>query len=79
MEDKIICLIIKICRTEEVKDMPDLDLFDSGLLDSLGLVALLVAIEEEFDVTIAPTELERDDINTVNKIIRQIVDRVKNA
>ena len=40
--------------------------------DSMGAIELLVGIETEFGVSIAPTEVEREEMNSVNKIIHQI-------
>ena len=55
-----------------MREERDIDLFDAGLLDSMAAIELLVAIEEEFGVQIAPTAVDRDEMNTVNKIIHQI-------
>ena len=38
----------------------------------MAAIELLVAIEEDFGVQIAPTAVDRDEMNTVNKIIHQI-------
>src|SRR5439155_22582003 len=37
---------------------PETDLVASGALDSLALVELLVAVEQEFSITFAPDELQ---------------------
>lgn len=42
----------------------------------MAAVELLVGIEEELGVSIAPTELPRDQMNTVNKIIAQVASRL---
>ena len=76
MEDKIVSLVADICDTDDVRDRRDLDLFEAGLLDSLGAIDLLIEIEEEFGVVIAPTELERSEMNTVNKIIERVRERL---
>ena len=57
-------------------DERDMDLFDEGLFDSMAAIELLVAIEEEFGVLIAPTEVEREDMNTVNLIIARVAERM---
>ena len=44
-------------------------------MDSLGLVELLVQIEENYNIIISPSEIERDDIETPNKIISLIKQR----
>ncbi|HEW6218827.1 D-alanine--poly(phosphoribitol) ligase subunit DltC [Streptococcus mitis] len=63
---------------EDVSDMMDEDLFDAGVLDSMGTVELIVEIENRFDIRVPVTEFGRDDWNTANKIIAGIVE-LKNA
>ncbi|VRR24785.1 D-alanyl carrier protein DCP [Streptococcus pneumoniae] len=53
---------------EDVSDMMDEDLFDAGVLDSMGTVELIVEIENRFDIRVPVTEFGRDDWNTANKI-----------
>ena len=59
---------------EDVSDMMDEDLFDAGVLDSMGTVELIVEIENRFDIRVPVTEFGRDDWNTANKIIAVIVE-----
>ncbi|HEV4654037.1 TPA: D-alanine--poly(phosphoribitol) ligase subunit DltC [Streptococcus pneumoniae] len=59
---------------EDVSDMMDEDLFDAGVLDSMGTVELIVEIENHFDIRVPVTEFGRDDWNTANKIIAGIVE-----
>lgn len=59
---------------EAVSDMMDEDLFDAGVLDSMGTVELIVEIENRFDIRVPVTEFGRDDWNTANKIIAGIVE-----
>ena len=63
---------------EDVSDMMDEDLFDAGVLDSMGTVELIVEIENRFDIRIPVTEFGRDDWNTANKIVEGIAE-LKNA
>jgi len=46
----------------------DVDLFESGLLDSWRLVVLLGALEAEFGVRVVMEEIEFDDFRTVGQI-----------
>ena len=46
----------------------DTDLFDSGVLDSLGFVELLLRLEQEFGVSVALDDLELDNFRTVGRI-----------
>lgn len=75
IEAQVIDLLADICD-DAVREERDIDLFDAGLLDSLAGIEVLVAIEEAFGVQIAPTEVERGDMNTVNKIIDRIAERL---
>ena len=63
---------------EDVSDMMDEDLFDAGVLDSMGTVELIVEIENRFDIRVPVTEFGRDDWNTANKIVAGIAE-LKNA
>ena len=63
---------------EDVSDMMDEDLFDAGVLDSMGTVELIVEIENCFDIRVPVTEFGRDDWNTANKIVAEITE-LKNA
>ena len=40
---------------EDVSDMMDEDLFDAGVLDSMGTVELIVEIENRFDIRVPVT------------------------
>ena len=55
----------------EVEDL-DLDVFESGLLDSLGLVALVAEIEERFGLRIPFETLEIDEFRTVRSLARVV-------
>lgn len=59
---------------EDVSDMMDEDLFDAGVLDSMGTVELIVEIENRFDIRVPVMEFGRDDWNTANKIVEGITE-----
>lgn len=63
---------------EDVSDMMDEDLFDAGVLDSMGTVELILELEEKFDIKVPVSEFGRDDWNTANKIIAG-VEELRNA
>ena len=60
--------IIEELFMEDVSDMMDEDLFDAGVLDSMGTVELIVELENRFDIRVPVSEFGRDDWNTANKI-----------
>jgi D-alanine--poly(phosphoribitol) ligase subunit 2 len=55
---------------------PECDLIESGLLDSLRLVELLLAIEANLGCRIAIDEIELDDLRSVRRIARLIEARL---
>ena len=76
IEQQIVDLVGEISGEDEVADERDLDLFEEEYLDSMAAIELLVAIKDEFGVSIAPTELEREEMNTVNKIVERVRERL---
>ena len=46
----------------------DTDLFESGILDSLAFVELLLHLEREFGVTASVDDLELENFKTVGRI-----------
>lgn len=76
MDEKILDLLAEICETDEIKDDMETELFESDLLDSLGFAEFLVELEEQFDIVISPSEVERDDIDTPEKILQLIHSRI---
>ncbi|HFX7427865.1 TPA: D-alanine--poly(phosphoribitol) ligase subunit DltC [Streptococcus pyogenes] len=63
---------------EDVSEMMDEDLFDAGVLDSLGTVELIVELESTFNIKVPISEFGRDDWNTVTKIV-QGVEKLQHA
>ena len=51
---------------------PDTDLIESGLLDSMKLVELLVQIEQQFGLRIELETIEIDDLRSVSGIARML-------
>ena len=76
IESRVLEMLEEICDDEAVREERDVDLFEAGLLDSLAAIEVLVGIEENFGVEIAPTAVERKEMNTVNKINEQIAVRL---
>ena len=73
MQEKLIDILERICEDEVVREDLDLDLFEAGLLDSLGFTELLVDIEDTFGIVISP--LEREEMATANKILALLAER----
>lgn len=74
--EKVLDMLEEVCADDVVREERDIDLFDTGLLDSMGAMEVLVEIENMFGLEIAPTEIAREDMNTVNLIITRIEERL---
>lgn len=51
---------------------PDTDLLETGMLDSLQLVDLLLLIEEEFGRRISLEAIELDDLRTLSRLAQLV-------
>jgi D-alanine--poly(phosphoribitol) ligase subunit 2 len=56
-----------------VVDSPDVDLLESGSVDSIGLVELILQLEERFEVSLPMDALEIDDFRTIHTIADLII------
>lgn len=77
MKEKLLDILSEICEDEIVKEDMNVELFKSGLIDSLSFAELLVAIEDELGVVISPSEIERDDVNTPEKLWNAVSQRAE--
>ena len=77
MEKKILDILEDICGDEIVKENPDIDLLEEELIDSLDYVELLLRIQDEFGIVIAPTEVTREEMATPNRIIDVVKSRAE--
>lgn len=75
MEQKILEILADVCGVDANEFEMDMNLFDEGLLDSFGLISLLVNIETELDIKIEPTEIDRDEICTPKKLVEYVIKR----
>lgn len=57
----------------------DTDVIAGGMLDSLAFVQLLLALEDEFGVTVDLADLELDDFSSVARVARLVTARAQGA
>lgn len=69
---QIVLDILNELTGEDLSSRMDDNLFDTGLLDSMATVQLLLELQEQCDVTAPVSEFKRDEWNTVNKIIAKV-------
>ncbi len=76
MVEKVMDLLEEICDDAIVRQQKDINLFEEDLIDSLGFTELLVGLEERFGIVIAPSEVEKQDVDTPDKIIKLVASRM---
>ena len=67
---RVVALIRQVAGID-VED-PNADLLATGIIDSLAFVSLLLAIEQEFAVSVDVNSLDLDDFQSVERITRFI-------
>ncbi len=72
MEEQILDILCDICEDDIVCRDRSIDLIDSGLLDSLGRIEFIMEIENQIGVSLQPTEINWEDLNTPQKIVDHI-------
>ena len=76
IKEQILEMLEEICEDEVVREDLNINLKEEGLMDSLAFVEMLVRIEEIFGISIAPTEVTYEEIDTPNKVISYIENRL---
>ena len=64
--------ILKDSTGEDFSDNMDQELYESGIMDSMSTVQMLLTLQETFDITVPVSEFNRDDWNTPNKLVEQV-------
>ena len=75
IKEQVFEMLEEICEDEVVRENLDINMKEEGLMDSLAFVEMLVKIEEIFGLSIAPTEVTYEEIDTPNKVISYIENR----
>ena len=75
IREQVLEMLEEICEDEVVREDLDINMREEGLMDSLAFVEMLVKIEEIFGLSIAPTEVTYEEIDTPNKVISYIENR----
>ncbi len=70
--ERVISIIARVTDSDEVERDHDVPLYDTGILDSIGTVELLVELSREFDVVLSPTEVDREEWATPTRIARYV-------
>ncbi len=69
INEKIMEILNEICGAQPGELEPDIELFETGLLDSFGVAQLLVKLEEEIGAAPDIESFTREDISTPEKLV----------
>lgn len=69
MKETVIEIFEEVTGNDEIREDLDLNLFEAELLDSLAIIEVLLQIEERLGLKLQPTDIDREDMATVNKLI----------
>ena len=75
VKEQVLDMLEEICEDDVVREDLDINMKEEGLMDSLAFVEMLVKIEEIFGLSIAPTEVTYEEIDTPNKVTAYIENR----
>ena len=73
---RVLEVIARVSREDEVLRNPDVRLYETGLIDSFGTVELMLALEQEFGTEFSPSEFEPEAWATPNLIAALVAERL---
>ncbi|AAY60579.1 D-alanine--poly(phosphoribitol) ligase subunit DltC (plasmid) [Bacillus cereus] len=73
-KDQVLDVLEEVCENDIVKENPDVQLFEEGILDSFGTVSLLVEFQERLNIEVSISDFDRDEWATPNMIIKKLND-----
>lgn len=75
MKEKIIEILMDLVPDFEYSD--DTKLLEDGILDSFDIVNLVLEINEEFGINIGVEDVNEDNFETVDSILKLVEDKLE--
>ena len=72
MKDTVLGILEDLTGSDEVSKDLDVNLFETGLLDSKATVQLLLELQAQCGIDVPVSEFERSEWDTPNKIIAKV-------
>ncbi|GGI38965.1 D-alanine--poly(phosphoribitol) ligase subunit 2 [Mammaliicoccus stepanovicii] len=69
-EEQVLDLLAEVAENDIVKENPDIEIFEEGIIDSFATVGLLIEIQNSLGIDVTITDFDRDEWATPNKIIK---------
>lgn len=74
--ERVMDVLVEIVKSDGVRQSPDVRLYEQHILDSLGTIRLMVALEEAFGIEFIDGEFDPDAWATPNLIVRYMETKV---
>ena len=68
-EESVLNILAEVAENDIVKENPDIEIFEEGIIDSFATVGLLLEIQNNLGIDVTITDFDRDEWATPNKII----------
>lgn len=72
MKDTVLGILENLTGSDEASKDLDVNLFETGLLDSMATVQLLLELQAQCGIDVPVSEFERSEWDTPNKIIAKV-------
>ncbi|WP_413526145.1 D-alanine--poly(phosphoribitol) ligase subunit DltC [Latilactobacillus curvatus] len=69
VENTVVEILADLTGNDDIKDDMDMELFESGTLDSMATVQMLLELQGQLDIEVPVSEFDREAWSTPNKII----------
>lgn len=73
-KDQVLDILEEVCENDIVKENPDVQIFEEGVLDSFGTVSLLIEFQERLGIEVSISDFDRDEWATPNLIVKKLED-----
>lgn len=65
-------ILEEACETKEIFEDCDMDLLDTGYLDSFALLSIILEIEKRMGIKLQATDVKRENVCSVNAFVKFI-------
>lgn len=63
-------ILEEACETNEIFEDCDMDLLDTGYLDSFALLSIILEIEKRMGIKLQATDVKRENVCSVNAFVK---------
>ena len=70
--EQVLDVLADVAENDVVKENPDVEIFEEGIIDSFQTVGLLLEIQNNLGIDVTITDFDRDEWATPNKIVEAL-------